>query len=116
MKKTLPFMLAALIGTPIMAQEYLLNDIYTPPGKVAIDGGVPAPDAQVSVDDPFVTDYVLKRPVKTDYVDMTVAVGAWLNDEIRLHEVPSTGYAYASVNGIMVLADPNRQRIVKVYP
>lgn len=117
MKRALLIALLGTLSTPALAQEYLLNDVYTPPGKHAIDGGAPSPTRYVSPEDPFVTDYVVKRPVKTDYDDtVTIAVGGHLNDHIRLHPVPSTGYAYASVNGITVLADPNRQRIVKVYP
>lgn len=117
MKRILPLILGiTVIVSPAVAQEHLLNKIYTPPGAVAIDGGVPAPDRYISPDDPFVTDYVLKRPVKTDYVEVNIQPGGWLNDEVRLHPVPTTGYAYASVNGVTVLADPNRQRIIKVYP
>lgn len=109
--------LGATLASPAAADEHLLNKIYTPPGPVAVDGGVPSPTRYVAPDDVFVTDYVLNRPVKTDYDDsVNIAVGGWLNDNIRLHPVPGTGYAYASVNGVTVLADANRQRIVKIYP
>ncbi len=91
------------------------NSIYVKPGPVAINGGVSAPNAYVGPDHPFVTDYVLKRPTASDYADINLAVGGHIRDGIRLHPVPGTGYAYAMINGRTVLADANRQRIVKIY-
>lgn len=94
-----------------------LHPIYAPPGPVAIDGGVRSTAAYVSPDHPFVTDYVLRRPVGSAYDDaVPVAVGVRLPDEVRLIEVPSTGYAYTMINGKTVLVDPQRRRIVKVFP
>lgn len=115
-------MLALSLGTMASAQdlakdEYLLNKIYTPPGPVAIDGGVSPANRYVAPDDPFVTDYVLARPVASDYFDdVNLAVGGRINDEIRIHDVPTTGYGYAMVNGVTVLVDKDRQRIVRVFP
>ena len=118
MNRTVPFLvLSTLLASPVLADDHLLTKIYTPPGPVALDGGVSSPTRYVSPDDAFVTDYVLARPVKTDYDNsVNIAVGGRLNDGIRLHPVPGTAYAYASVNGVTVLADADRQRIVKIYP
>lgn len=94
-----------------------LHPVYAPPGPVAIDGGVRSTAAYISPDHPFVTDYVLRRPVGSAYDDgVAVEAGVRLPDEIRLLEVPSTGYAYTMINGKTVLVDPQRRRIVKVYP
>lgn len=93
-----------------------LNKIYVEPGPTMIDGGMRPTSQQIPVDHPFVTNYVLRRPIASEYDPaVRLAVGFRLPDQIRLLPVPSTGYAYTMVNGRLVLVDPNRRRIVRVF-
>lgn len=137
MKKTAKIVLISALSLPLIAgcsqstqrpvaaaptkaepqYEPGLHPIYVAPGPVLIDGGTRPSSSYISPDDPFVTDYVLRRPVGSEYDPaVNVAVGGRVPDGFRILDVPSTGYAYTMINGKTVLVDPQRRRIVKVYP
>lgn len=61
-----------------------------------------------------VTTYVRANPVEPIYLDGEVVVGAGIPETVTLSEVPDSEYYYAYINGVPVLVEREKRRVVYV--
>ncbi|MCM2561625.1 DUF1236 domain-containing protein [Lutimaribacter sp. EGI FJ00015] len=61
-----------------------------------------------------VTTYVRANPLDPVYLDGEVVVGAGIPETVTLSEVPDSEYHYAYVNGVPVLVEREKRRVVYI--
>lgn len=61
-----------------------------------------------------VTTYVRSNPVDPIYLDGEVVVGAGIPEQVTLMEVPESEYYYAYINGVPVLVEREKRRVVYI--
>ena len=85
-------------------------------GPLAIAGGFllgSSVGASVDMEETTIT-YIRENPVDPVYADGEVVVGAKIEGEPVLHDIPGSDYAYLALNNTQVVVDPESQQIVYI--
>ncbi len=104
---------------PIVSYQAPVETIGSATSAAGFSGGLiatPTMTQPVVIAPPeTVGSYVLSHPVPPAYLNGEVEEGVGLPDSVALTQVPGYDYAYAYVNNVPVLIEPQTRRVEYIY-